>query len=93
MNELEINGFVPAPGDYFSGKAFLKPLVKADHVTNCNVSEVYFEQGCRNNWHTHPSNQILLVKKGICFYQEEGSVINSPVLHDSLYLGHYLTKF
>jgi quercetin dioxygenase-like cupin family protein len=65
-------GFKPVPADYFTGKAFLKTLVAADEVTNCNISDVAFEARCRNNWHTHPSNQILIVKEGICYYQEEG---------------------
>ncbi len=77
IQELEQAGFKPAPAEYFSGKAFVKPLVTADTVTNCNVSDVYFEAGCRNNWHTHPSNQILIVKEGTCYYQEEGK----PVQH------------
>jgi quercetin dioxygenase-like cupin family protein len=76
---LEKQGFKPAPADYFSAKAFVKPLVVADNVTNANVSDVYFEAGCRNNWHTHPSNQILIVKEGVCYYQEEGK----PVQHIS----------
>lgn len=75
IQELEQAGFKPAPADYFSKKAFVKPLVTADIVTNCNVSDVYFEAGCRNNWHTHPSNQILIVKEGTCYYQEEGKPI------------------
>ncbi len=64
--------YKPAPVAYFSGNAYLKPLVVADEQTNCSVSEVLFGPGVRNNWHTHPSNQILLVKEGVCFYQEEG---------------------
>ncbi|RZJ90624.1 MAG: cupin domain-containing protein [Chryseobacterium sp.] len=67
--------FKSAPASYFTGKAFLKTLVVADEITNCNISEVVFEQGCRNNWHTHPSNQILIVKEGTCWYQEEGKPI------------------
>ncbi|AZI27431.1 cupin domain-containing protein [Pedobacter sp. G11] len=67
--------FKSAPASYFTGKAFLKTLVAADEITNCNISEVVFEQGCRNNWHTHPSNQILIVKEGTCWYQEEGKPI------------------
>ena len=77
IQDLESQGFKPALAEYFSGQAFVKPLVTADAVTNCNVSDVYFEAGCRNNWHTHPSNQILIVKEGICYYQEEGK----PVQH------------
>lgn len=75
IENLINEGYTPVPAEYFSGNAFLKPLVKADNVTNCNVSEVVFAPGCRNNWHTHPSNQILLVKQGVCYYQEEGKPI------------------
>lgn len=67
--------FKSAPASYFTGKAFLKTIVAADEITNCNISEVVFEQGCRNNWHTHPSNQILIIKEGTCWYQEEGKQI------------------
>ncbi len=72
MEDAEQKGFKPAPAEYFSGKAFIKSLIIADEVTNCNVNDVVFEAGCRNNWHTHPSNQILIVKEGVCYYQEEG---------------------
>lgn len=61
--------------EYFTGKAFIKTFVAADEVTNCNISDVAFEEGSRNNWHTHPPNQILMVKEGICYYQEEGKPV------------------
>jgi len=73
--EMKQKGFKPAPTGYFSGEAFVKPLVVADEITNCNVSDVYFEAGCRNNWHTHPSSQILIIKEGTCWYQEEGKPV------------------
>lgn len=75
MENLTDSGFKPAPPEYFSGKAFVKKLVAADAVTNCNISDVFFDAGCRNNWHTHPSNQVLLVKEGICYFQEEGNPV------------------
>ena len=75
LQTLESQGFKPAPAEYFSGKAWLKTFVKPDENTNCSVSDVVFEAGCRNNWHTHPSNQILIVKEGTCYYQEEGKAI------------------
>lgn len=75
IEELEQEGFKKAPAPYFTGNAFVKTLVTADDITNCNVSDVAFEAGCRNNWHTHPSNQILIVKEGICYYQEEGKPV------------------
>ncbi len=73
--DLIKEGYKPAPAGYFSGKAMVKPLVVADNITNCTVSDVFFEAGCRNNWHTHPSNQILVVKKGTCYYQEDGKPV------------------
>ena len=75
LEELTVQGFVPAPAAYFNKPAFVKTLVAADDITNCNVIEVYFEAGCRNNWHIHASNQILLVKEGTCYYQEDGKPV------------------
>lgn len=75
MKELKNEGFKEAPPEYFTGAAFVKILVAADAVTNCNISDVAFEAGCRNNWHTHPSNQILIIKEGTCYYQEEGKPV------------------
>ncbi|MFT3935957.1 MAG: cupin domain-containing protein [Chitinophagaceae bacterium] len=77
--ELISQGFKPAPAEYFTGKVFLKVLVAADAVTNCNISDVAFDAGARNNWHTHPSNQILMIKEGTCYYQEEGKPIQKFV--------------
>ncbi|PSL30048.1 cupin domain-containing protein [Chitinophaga ginsengisoli] len=75
--QLEEEGYKPAPAEYFTGQAWLKTLVIPDETTNCVISDVLFEPGTRNNWHTHPSNQILLIKEGTCYYQEEGK----PVRH------------
>ena len=79
MKDLKNEGFKDAPSEYFTGKAFVKTLVAADAVTNCNISDVAFEAGCHNNWHTHPSNQILMIKEGTCYYQEEGRPIQKTV--------------
>jgi quercetin dioxygenase-like cupin family protein len=69
------DGFKPAPAQYFTGQAWIKTLVAPDEKTNCTISDVLFEPGARNNWHIHPSNQILIIKEGICSYQEEGQPI------------------
>jgi quercetin dioxygenase-like cupin family protein len=73
--DLQAQGYQPAPADYFTGTAWLKNYVAPNENTNCIVSDVLFEPGTRNNWHTHGSNQILVVREGICFYQEEGKSI------------------
>ncbi len=64
-----------APSEYFTGTAWIKALVKADQLVNCNVSDVTFEPGARNNWHTHPGSQILIVTEGIGYYQKRGEPI------------------
>jgi len=64
-----------APADYFTGLAMVKNLVPNDATFNCQVGNVVFEPGCRNNWHTHSGGQILLVTDGIGYYQEKGKPI------------------
>jgi quercetin dioxygenase-like cupin family protein len=65
----------PASEDYFTGNAWVKLLVPDDGILNTVVGNVVFEPGARNNWHTHPGGQILIVTHGIGYYQEEGKPI------------------
>jgi len=58
--------------DYFTGTAWLNVLVPKDETGSYTIGNVVFEPGCRNNWHTHPAGQILLVTEGRGFYQERG---------------------
>ena len=76
-----------APADYFTGTVWIKMLVPNDPVLNCQIVNVVFESGARNNWHTHPGGQILIVTDGIGYYQEKskpvqllrkGDVVNIP---------------
>ena len=64
-----------APADYFAGTAWIKNLVPADDTFNTLIGNVVFESGARNNWHTHPGGQILIVTDGIGYYQEKGKPI------------------
>ncbi|SDP94745.1 Cupin domain protein [Mucilaginibacter sp. OK268] len=75
-------GFGSVAAQYFTGNTWLKMRVTADEVINCAIGEVIFEPGCRNNWHTHPSNQILIVTQGVGYYQEEGSPIQEIKIGD-----------
>ena len=61
-----------APAEYFTGTAWVAPLVPKDETGTFSIGNVEFEPGCRNNWHTHPQGQILLVIEGIGWYQERG---------------------
>ena len=62
-----------APADYFTGTVWVKMLVRNDPNLNCQIGNVIFEPGARNNWHTHPGGQILIATDGIGYYQEKGS--------------------
>ena len=64
-----------APADYFTGTVWVQLLVPNDNIFNCQVANVVFEPGARNNWHTHPGGQILIVTDGIGYYQEKGKPI------------------
>jgi quercetin dioxygenase-like cupin family protein len=74
LNEIFPKGD-PASADYFTGKAWVKMLVPNDPVLNTAVGNVVFEPGARNNWHTHPGGQILIVTHGTGYYQEVGKPI------------------
>ena len=62
----------PAPPDYFTGRAWVRILVPKDETGSFSIGNVEFEPGCRNNWHTHPAGQTLLVTEGKGWYQERG---------------------
>jgi quercetin dioxygenase-like cupin family protein len=58
--------------DWFTGNAYLTPLVAQDKNNGFSAGSVTFEPGARTNWHTHPKGQVLLVIEGQGFYQEKG---------------------
>jgi quercetin dioxygenase-like cupin family protein len=59
------------PAEYFFGTAWVTMLA-GDNPTDCTVADVTFEPGCRNNWHSHPAGQLLVVTAGQGYYQEKG---------------------
>lgn len=80
MNENQ-NAIFPkgekASASYFTGTAWVNILVPQDETGNYAIGDVVFEPGCRNNWHTHPAGQILLVTDGKGYYQEKGKSARS----------------
>lgn len=75
------------PEDWFTGEAFLSPLVANDKNNEFSAGAVTFEIRARTNWHTHPKGQVLIVTEGAGFYQEKdkpaqvikkGDVVNIP---------------
>ncbi|MEO7990004.1 MAG: cupin domain-containing protein [Chryseolinea sp.] len=69
-----------APADYFTGTAWVKLLLPNDATLNCQIGNVVFEPGARNNWHTHSGGQILIATNGVGYYQEKGKPIQ--LLHE-----------
>lgn len=55
----------------FTGQAYLAPITTNKEL-NMPISNVTFEPGCRNSWHTHSGGQILIATSGIGYYQEKG---------------------
>ncbi len=77
----------PLSPDYFTGHAFLHPLLSKDKNNEFALGSVTFEPGARTVWHTHPKGQVLIVTEGEGFYQEKnqpaqrlqkGDVVNIP---------------
>jgi 4-carboxymuconolactone decarboxylase len=60
------------PGDWFTGAAFIFPLIAKDHNHEFSAGAVSFQQGARTNWHTHPKGQVLIVMEWEGYYQEKG---------------------
>jgi 4-carboxymuconolactone decarboxylase len=56
---------------YFTGQAYLASLTQNEDL-NCPISNVTFEPGCRNNWHSHTGGQILIAVGGKGYYQAKG---------------------
>ena len=65
-----------ASSTYFSGGTAWAHILKANtDQLNCQIANVVFEAGCRNNWHSHGGGQILIVTSGTGYYQEQGKPI------------------
>lgn len=60
------------PASYFTGDAFLKPLLAKDDNNDFMMGSVTFEPGARTIWHTHPKGQVLIVTEGHGWYQVKG---------------------
>jgi len=58
--------------EWFTGNAFLKPLLAKDKNNEFALGCITFEPGARTIWHTHPKGQVLIVTEGEGFYQEKG---------------------
>lgn len=78
MTEQNNNSIFPKgeklSNDWFTGNAFLTPLLAKDKNNDFAMGSVTFEAGARTKWHTHPKGQVLIVTEGEGFYQEKGKL-------------------
>lgn len=86
VNQEPVMGLGNPVSANFIGEAWLQPLSSVPE-NDCNVYNVTFAPGTRNNWHSHAVGQILLCTEGEGWYQEKGkdaqrlrpgSVVNIP---------------
>ena len=68
---------LPAFRQYYSGPAYEQVLVPYDSCTGVTVAHVTFAPGSRNDWHSHPGGQLILVLSGKGWHQEAGK---APVM-------------
>lgn len=62
-----------SPNPNFTGEVWLAPLSEKKEL-NVPMSNVTFEPGCRNSWHSHKAGQLLIATAGIGYYQEKGKL-------------------
>lgn len=60
-----------SPNPNFTGEVWLARLSERKEL-NVPMSNVTFEPGCRNSWHSHKAGQLLIATAGIGYYQEKG---------------------
>ena len=60
-----------SPNPNFTGEVWLAPLSERKEL-NVPMSNVTFEPGCRNSWHSHKAGQLLIATAGVGYYQEKG---------------------
>ena len=65
------------PATYFTGDAFVHPLIAKDKNNEFALGSVTFEPGARTVWHIHPKGQVLIVTEGEGWYQEKGKPAQS----------------
>lgn len=75
-----------AYAQYFSGKSWVARLTQMGEL-NVPISNVTFEPGCRNNWHSHTGGQILIAVGGVGYYQERGKAAIRMMPGDVIEIG------
>lgn len=59
----------------FTGAAWLQRLMTDADKFDVVISNVVFNPGVRNSWHSHPGGQVLIATSGKGYYQERGKPV------------------
>lgn len=57
---------------YFTGNAYLYPVLAKDKNNEFALGSVTFEPNARTIWHIHPKGQVLIITEGEGWCQEKG---------------------
>ncbi len=58
-------------GEIFVGDVFMQNLVTEEDAPSLRVTAVTFEDGARNRWHRHGSEQVLVITHGAGVVENE----------------------
>ncbi len=75
------------PGEYFTGRVRLDPVISAPDPARVRVITVTFEPRARTAWHTHPLGQALIVVAGKGRVQTEGGPVQDMLPGDVVWFG------
>lgn len=73
------------PKSYVSGKATGEKLLDDNNSLGISALLVHFDAGVITTWHTHPAGQMIIVKDGVCRFQEDGREIMKAYPGDVVY--------
>ena len=76
--QITRNGSRPSgvgPGDWFTGRVRIDPLVTTPDPARVAAALVTFEPGARTAWHTHPLGQTIIITSGLGRAQREGGPV------------------
>lgn len=71
VNSIFPRGEKVASSANFNGVVWLNRFISPGDSLDCIVALVTFQPGVRTNWHIHPGGQILIVTRGVGYYQEK----------------------
>ena len=76
---------VTLPKSYVSGDATAEPLLEDNNPLGVTAALVHFDTGVITTWHTHPAGQMIIIKDGVCRFQQEGGEIMKAYPGDVVY--------